>query len=87
MSRLPVSGLPSSTMDQSSAAEAAHIQPSNTQAHGILEQIQAVNRLENKLFKKVKKSDGYICGQWYLTALFILKWGEESYYYICVRLH
>lgn len=50
MSRLPVSGLPSSTMDQSSAAEAAHIQPSNTQAHGILEQIQAVNRLENKLF-------------------------------------
>lgn len=34
-----------------SAAEAVHIQSSNTQAHGILEQIQAVNRLENKLFK------------------------------------
>lgn len=45
MSRLPVSGLPSSTTDQSSAAEAAHIQPSNTQANGILEQIQAVNGL------------------------------------------
>lgn len=39
MSHLPVSGLPSSAMDQSSAAEAAHIQTSNTQAHGILEQI------------------------------------------------
>lgn len=39
MSRLPVSGLPSSTMEHSSAAEAAHIQTSNTQAHGILEQI------------------------------------------------
>lgn len=89
MSRLPVSGLPSSTTDQSSAAAAAHIQPSNTQANGILEQIQAVNGLEDKLFKKTKskKSDGYICGQWYHTALFILKWGEESYYYICVRLH
>ncbi len=54
MSRLPVSGLPSSTTDQSSAAEAAHIQPSNTQANGILEQIQAVKGLENKLFKKTK---------------------------------
>lgn len=54
MSRLPVSGLPSSTTDQSSAAEAAHIQPSNTQANGILEQIWAVNGLENKLFKKTK---------------------------------
>lgn len=52
MSRLPVSGLPSSTADQSSAAEAAHIHPSNTQANGILEQIRAVNGLENKLFKK-----------------------------------
>ena len=30
----------------------------------------------------MKKSDGYICGQWYHTALFILKWGEESYYYV-----
>ncbi len=89
MSRLTVSGLPSSTTDQSSAAEAAHIQPSNTHANGILEQIRTVNGRENKLFKKnkVKKSDGYICGQWYHTALFILKWEEESYYYICVRLH
>lgn len=75
-------------MEQSSAAEAAHIQPSNTQANGILEQIQAVNgQKTNFLKKQSQKNDGYICGQWYRTALFILKWGEESYYYICVRLH
>lgn len=48
MSRLPVSGLPSSTTDQSSAAEAAHIQPSNTQANGIIDQIQAVTGQKKK---------------------------------------
>ncbi|KAG7241789.1 hypothetical protein INR49_024759 [Caranx melampygus] len=39
-----ICGLPSSTTDQSSAAEAAHIQPSNTQANGILEQIRATSK-------------------------------------------
>ena len=71
MSRLPVSGLPLSTTDQSSAAAAAHIQPSETQANSILEQnpscywTRRINFLKKQSEKK--KSDGYICGQWYHT--------------------
>ena len=86
MSHLPVSGLPSSTMDQSFAAEAAHIQPSITQANGILEHIQAVKGLENELFKKnmSKKVMAIFVDSGITRHLFILKWGEESYYYICV---